>query len=116
MKAKLLIPVCFFIACQAFYDLFGKMQNTNWSIFYYSAQYLAWLVLIILIKKPTNKIKQIPYWILAVGLILYIAHDLIHINKPYIDYYNAVASYKSFILPISVMVTGLALYIFRHER
>lgn len=116
MKAKLLIPLCLFVAMQAAYDLFGKVQNTNWSIFYYTCQYAAWLVLIILLPKPANKLKKIPYFVLASGLILYIGLELSKMGMDYVSYYNSVNEFKQYILPLAVIIFGLTYFIFKRWR
>ena len=114
MNGKLLIPICIFIACQAMYDLFGVIQNTHWSIFYYSAQYFSWLVLVILLmKRKLLTRNNIPYYIISLGLIIYLFFELKEWNTSYIEYYSKVNEFKPCILPISVLITGLTFYIFR---
>lgn len=113
-NSKLLIPVSLFIICNAIYDGFGLLQNTNWSIFYYTAQYFSWLVLVyLLIKKPYTKLKNIPYYTLALGLIIYIIIELSKLGMPYKDYYESVNSFEQIILPIAVILTGLTYFIIK---
>lgn len=112
-KTKYLIPVCFFIVCQTVYDFYAPFQSTNWSIFYFSTMYFSWLLLLIIIPKPTNNIKKIPYFVLGIGLVLYIATEIGKVGATYSDYYNAVTTFQACILPVSVMVFGLTYFIIK---
>lgn len=113
MKSKLLIPICFFILGQFIYDIFGVIQNTNWSIYYYTMQYSAWLLLVIILDKPYDIIKKIPYFVLASGLIVYIVIELSKIGMDYKEYYLSVNEFNQFILPITIIITGLTYFIFK---
>ena len=96
------------------YDLFGVVQNTHWSIFYYSAQYFAWLVLVILLmKRKLLYRKNIPYYIISLGLIIYLLFELKEWNAPYLEYYKNVNDFKPCILPISIFISGLTYYILK---
>lgn len=113
MSGKLLIPLCFFIICNSIYDSFGEIQNTNWSIFYYTAQYFAWLLLIFLLPKPIRFVKKIPYYVIGAGLGIYILIELSNLGRNYEAYYLDVNSIQSIILPASAIITGLTYYLLR---
>jgi len=113
MCTKLLIPVCFFIAMQAVYDFFAPVQSTNWSIFYFTSQYLAWLLLLIIMPKPYNKLKKIPYFVIGLGLTFYIVIQLNKVGEDYSTYLLSVNALEAFILPIAVIITGLTYFIFK---
>jgi hypothetical protein len=110
MSGKLLIPLCFFIVCNTIYDSFGTVQNTNWSIFYFTSQYFAWLLLIFLLPKPVPFLKRLPFYILGIGLGIYILIELSNLGKNYEAYYLNVNSFKSVILPVSAIISGLTFY------
>lgn len=116
MNNKLLIPLCLFITVQAVYDFFGLIQNTNWSIFYYTGQYASWLLLIILLKKPRDNTKKIPYFVLASGLFIYIGIELSRLGMNYEQYYLSVNEYEKCIIPISVIISGLTYFIVKKWR
>lgn len=113
MSGKLLIPLCFFIICNSIYDAFGEIQNTNWSVFYYTSQYFAWLLLIFLLPKPRPFIKKIPYYVMGFGLGIYIFIELCNLGIDYKDYYLNVNSIENIILPVSAIITGLTIYILK---
>ena len=113
MKSRYLIPVSFFIVCQTVYDFYAPFQSTNWSIFYFASMYFSWLLLLIIIDKPCNKLKKIPYFVIGIGLVLYIATELGKVGKSYEDYYSSVNSIQACVLPIAVMITGLTYFIFK---
>ena len=113
MSGKLLIPLCFFISCNAIYDFLGEIQNTNWSIFYFTSQYFAWLLLVILLPKPKPYIKKIPYIVIGIGLIIYILIELNNWGSDYREYYSNVNSYKSVLLPITIILSGLTFYLLK---
>jgi hypothetical protein len=109
MGSKLIIPVCFFIACQAVYDFFAPVQSTNWSIFYFVSQYFSWLLFVILAPKR----QILPYLVLGLGISAYILIQLSKINKPYLAYIESVNNFETIILPVAVMLTGLTFYLLR---
>jgi uncharacterized membrane protein YoaK (UPF0700 family) len=113
MRNKLIIPVCVFILGQLIYDVFGEIQNTNWSIYYYSMQYICWLLLVILLPKPHVYIKKIPYFVLASGLIFYIGIEFSKIGMDYKEYYLSVNEFNQFILPITTIIAGLTYFIIK---
>ena len=112
MKTRYYIPVCLFILVQSIYDLFGTIQSTNWSIFYYSGQYFAWLVLIFLIPNSIG-VKKIPKFVMGISLMVYIVIELSKIGKDYLTYYSEVNSFQTSILPIAVLITGLTIFIIK---
>lgn len=110
---KLLIPLCYFITSQAIYDGFGEVQNTNWSIFYYTSQYIAWLLLVILLPKPVSFVKNLPFYAIGIGLIIYIVLELGNLGSSYEEYYINVNSFKAIVLPISAIIAILTTYIIK---
>lgn len=126
MNGKLLIPIFLFIALQFFYDLFKVSNNTHWSIYYFSAQYLSWLVLVALIPKKRGFINRLPHIVLILGLLTYIVLELKYWNYSYKEYYAQVNDFKKYILPIIIIFIGLLGYlipikstitkIFKNER
>lgn len=98
---------------QLVYDVFGKIQDTNWSIYYYSMQYFCWLILVIMLTNRKSNIKKIPYFVLASGLLFYIVIELSKIGMDYKNYYLSVNEFYQFILPISVIISGLTYFIIK---
>lgn len=113
MNNKLLIPLCLFVTVQVVYDFFGLIQNTNWSIFYYTGQYASWLLLVILLKKPLTITKKIPYFVLASGLLIYIGIELSRLGMSYEQYYLSVNEYEKAIIPVSIIISGLTYFILK---
>ena len=113
MSNKLLIPLCLFVIVQVAYDFFGIIQNTNWSIFYFTGQYASWLLLIILLKKPQANTKKIPYFVLASGLVIYMGIELSRLGMNYEQYYLSVNEYEKAIIPVSIMISGLTYFILK---
>ena len=113
MISKHLIPISFFIVCQAIYDFYAPSQNTNWSIFYFSSQYLSWVLLLIIIPSYKNIIKNIPKFVMIAGLMIYIGIELSKIGLGYEEYYLSVNSFQACVLPVVVMITGLTYFMIK---
>jgi len=113
MSGKLLIPLSFFTICNAIYDCFGEIQSTNWSVFYFASQHFAWLLLVILLPKPRTRIGKLPYWVLGIGLVIYILLEFGNVGRDYRIYYLNVNSLKAVLLPIALIITGLTFYLLK---
>ena len=113
MKGKYYIPISFFIISQGVYDSFAPFQSTNWSIFYFSAMYLSWLILLIILPNSTIYYKNIPKFVLASGLIIYIGIELSKIGMDYESYYRSVNSFQTNLLPVMVIIAGLTYFILK---
>jgi len=112
MRAKYYIPFVFFILVQVIYDLFGTLQSTNWSIFYFSGQYFAWLLLFLIM--PSYKgINNLPKFVIEICIGAYIFIEVGKAGSDYFDYYNSVNSFEVSLIPVGLLITGLTYFLIK---
>jgi putative effector of murein hydrolase len=75
--------------------------------------YFSWLLLLIITPNYKNKTKNIPKFVLAIGLGIYIYMNLSKIGMDYESYYRSVNSLEAAILPVAVVITGLTYFIIK---
>jgi len=81
-----ILPIALFVIAQFTYDNFAPLRNTNWTIFYFSAQHFTFLLLSLNLTRGKNFKKSIPYYMLASGFAFHVIRNLLLINQPYEKY------------------------------
>lgn len=116
MKAKHILPIAVFIIIQAVYDFLAPVQNTNWSIFYYTGLYVSWIIFLFVTPFSRVFIKNLPKFVMIGGLILYVMQQLSKIGMDYEKYYLSVNDFEACIAPIALITTGLTYFILKRWK
>lgn len=81
-----ILPIALFVIAQFTYDNFAPLRNTNWTIFYFSAQHFTFLLLSLNLTRRKSFKKSIPYYVLSSGFGFHVIRNLVCINNPYENY------------------------------
>lgn len=103
-----ILPIALFVVVQFAYDNFAPLRSTNWSIMYFSAQHLTFLLLSINLSYGMNFKKSIPYYALASGFGFHVIRNISKINMDYEKFMISINNYEAnLLLNLYIIVTLL---------
>jgi hypothetical protein len=103
-----ILPFGLLIIADTAYNNFAPLYSTNWSIFYFCTQNLAFALLLYMFSNGSFW-KRLPFYSLALAYLVKIVINLLKINSPFEEYIESVNNLEANLLLTLFIIISLSI-------